>query len=143
MKIKKDVSEEIRSVLGEGVELVGEVVFNHGLRVDGSMKGKLQSEASLVIGPKGKVEAEAYVRLVSINGELRGAIHASDRVEIHKEGRVYGDIYTPCLLIEAGAVFEGKCHMSDLQTEAGKRGESDRISPAAPSTGLPPTKKDK
>jgi len=113
MKFKKEVPDEILSLLGEGVEMVGEISFTHGLRVDGVVRGKIRSEASLVIGPNGKVEAEVAIRRVSINGEFRGTIHASDRVEIHKEGKVFGEIFTPCLIIEAGALFDGKCNMSE------------------------------
>ena len=113
MKFRKEAEAEIQSLLGEGVEMTGELSFTHGLRVDGVVRGKVRSEGSLVIGAKGRVEAEVFIQSVSINGEFRGAIHAADRVEIHKDGRVYGEIYTPCLIIEAGALFEGKCNMSD------------------------------
>jgi cytoskeletal protein CcmA (bactofilin family) len=113
MKFKKETPVEIQSLLGEGVELTGELSFTHGLRVDGIVRGKVRSEGALVIGVKGRVEAEVIIERISINGEFRGAIHAADRVEIHKDGRVYGEIYTPCLIIEAGALFEGKCNMSD------------------------------
>ncbi len=113
MKFSRERSEEIVSILGEGLEMTGEVSFTQGLRVDGILKGKIRSESLLVVGPKGKVEAEARVRSVSINGEYRGIIHASDRVEVHKDGKVYGELFTPCLIIEAGAFFEGKCNMSD------------------------------
>ena len=120
MKLKKQSADEIISILGEGIELTGEIIFNHGLRVDGYVKGKLRSEATLVIGERGKIEAEAYIRRLSINGEFRGAIHASERVIIHKDGKIYGDIYTPCLIIEAGAVFEGRCNMSDKEAHNGE-----------------------
>lgn len=113
MKFSKDQPEEIASILAEGVEMVGELSFAQGLRVDGVLKGRIRSEALLVVGPKGKVDAEVAIRRISINGEFRGVVRASDRVEVHKEGRVYGEIYTPCLIIEAGAIFEGKCNMSD------------------------------
>ncbi len=113
MKFRKESPGEIQSLLGEGVEMTGELSFTHGLRVDGLVRGKVRSEGSLVIGAKGRVEAEVIIQRISINGEFRGAIHAADRVEIHKDGRVYGEIYTPCLIIEAGALFEGKCNMSD------------------------------
>jgi cytoskeletal protein CcmA (bactofilin family) len=113
MKFKKEAPVEIQSLLGEGVEMTGELSFTQGLRVDGVVRGKVRSEGSLVIGAKGRVEAEVIIQRISINGEFRGAIHAVDRVEIHKDGRVYGEIYTPCLIIEAGALFEGKCNMSD------------------------------
>jgi cytoskeletal protein CcmA (bactofilin family) len=113
MKFRKDTPDEILSILGDGVEMSGDLSFIHGLRVDGLVKGKIRSESTLVIGPTGKVEAEATIRKISINGEFRGVIHASDRIEIRKEGKVYGDLYTPCLIIEAGALFEGKCNMAE------------------------------
>ena len=105
------------SLLGEGVEIQGDLSFAHGIRVDGMVRGKIRSEACLIIGPKGRVEAELAIRRVMINGEFHGAIHASERVEIQKEGRVYGDVYTPCLIIEAGALFEGKCNMHESKAQ--------------------------
>jgi cytoskeletal protein CcmA (bactofilin family) len=116
MKFKKHTPDQIASLLGEGVEVVGEVSFKQGFRVDGSVKGKIRSEATLVIGPKGKVEGDVFVRRVSITGEFHGTVHASERVEIHREGKVYGELYTPCLIIEAGAFFEGKCNMSEQKS---------------------------
>ena len=140
MKFAKGRPEEIVSILGEGLEMSGEVSFTQGLRVDGVLKGKVSSEARLVIGPKGRVEADVRIRSISINGEFRGTIHASDRVEVHKEGRVFGELFTPCLIIEAGALFEGKCNMSEQvqgrkDSEAGSKKEpvstKDQASPKA------------
>ena len=110
---KKENAVEILSILGEGVEFQGELSFTHGIRVDGTVQGKIRSDASIIVGPKGKVSADITIRSISINGELRGTVRASERIEIHKMGRVFGDLYTPCLIIEAGAVFEGKCSMLD------------------------------
>lgn len=116
-------ADEIVSHLGDGTELTGELTFKKGLRVDGILKGKIRSEALLEIGPSGKVDAEINVRRIVVRGELRGAVHASDRVEIQKEGKVFGDIYSPCLIIEAGALFEGRCNMLE-QKPAAKKEES-------------------
>ena len=121
MRFKKGRAEdEILSVLGEGLEMTGEVSLTSGMRVNGVINGKIRSDAVLEIGPDGKVDAEITVRRILINGEFRGIIHASDRVEIHKDGKAYGDIYTPCLIIEAGAVFEGRCNMSDAKKSQAK-----------------------
>jgi cytoskeletal protein CcmA (bactofilin family) len=128
MKFKRESAGEILSLVGEGVEFVGELSFTHGIRVDGVVRGKVRSDSCMVIGPKAKVEAEIAIRRVAINGEFHGVIHASDRVEIHKEGRVYGDIYTPCLIIEAGALFEGKCNMND---HLAARAQGEGVAPAA------------
>jgi cytoskeletal protein CcmA (bactofilin family) len=122
MKFGKDNRDAIVSLLGEGVEITGEISFTNGLRVDGTINGKIHSEAALVIGPKGRVQGQILIRRVSINGEFRGDIHASERVEIHREGKVYGDLYTPCLIIEAGALFEGKCNMSETRAAKAPEG---------------------
>ena len=114
---KKESADEILSILGEGVEFQGELSFTHGIRIDGTVQGRIRSDAAIIVGPKGKVSADIAIRSISISGELRGTVHASERVEIHKMGRVFGDLYTPCLIIEAGAVFEGKCNMMDQSTD--------------------------
>lgn len=121
MRIKKGkAGDEILSILDEGLEITGELSFTTGVRVNGVINGKVRSEAVLEIGPGGKVDAEITIRKILINGEFRGVIHASDRVEIHKDGKAYGDIYTPCLIIEAGALFEGRCNMSDAKKSPAK-----------------------
>jgi cytoskeletal protein CcmA (bactofilin family) len=121
MQFKKGKAEdEIVSHLGEGTELTGDISFTKGLRVDGAIKGKVRSDAILEIGPAGKVDAEINVRKILIRGEFRGAIRASERVEILKDGRVFGDIFSPCLIIEAGALFEGRCNMLNQQAESKK-----------------------
>jgi cytoskeletal protein CcmA (bactofilin family) len=118
MQFKKGKeTDEIVSLLGEGAEFNGEISFTNGLRVDGVVKGKVRSEAALVVGRAGKMEAEVNVKKISISGEFHGVIHASDRVEIYKDGKVYGDIFSPCLIIEAGAIFEGRCNMSVKQVQ--------------------------
>jgi cytoskeletal protein CcmA (bactofilin family) len=118
--VKGKETNEILSFLGEGAELSGEISFTKTLRVNGVIKGRVRSESTLEIGPGGRVDAEVSIRKISINGEFRGVIQASDRVEIHKDGRVFGDIYSPCLIIEAGAIFEGRCNMKEANKTAGK-----------------------
>jgi cytoskeletal protein CcmA (bactofilin family) len=116
---KTKAGDDIVSILGKGTEINGDISFTNSMRVDGVVKGKVHSEQSIIIGPSGKIDAEVNIRNISINGEFRGIIRASERVEIHKEGKVFGDIFSPCLIIEAGATFEGRCNMSesDLQKE--------------------------
>lgn len=127
MKFRRDREDGIESILAQGVEFQGELSFNHGLRVDGVVRGKVRSEACLMVGPTGKVEAEVHIQRAMINGEFRGILRAVERVEIHKEGRVYGDLYTPCLIIEAGAVFDGKCNMSDERAAATESKSAPRV----------------
>ena len=140
MKLRKDSADELQSLLGEGAELVGELAFSHVLLVEGLVKGKVRSEGSLMVGAKGRVEAEVDIKHVCINGEFRGVLRASERVEINKAGRVYGDIYTPCLIIEAGAVFEGRCNMSERGTSKAEGGSPPKTAETGPEAGRPGAK---
>ena len=109
-------SNEVGSQLGEGVELSGDFYFSKGVRIGGVVKGKIRADASLEVGPSGRIEADVEVRRISIQGEFKGTIRASERVEIHKDGKVHGEIFSPCLIIESGAFFDGHCNMSENST---------------------------
>ncbi len=56
-----------------------------------------------------------------IQGNVEGAITASDRVELKKTAVLNGDITTQRVAIEEGAAFRGKV---DIQREAGKAASS-------------------
>ena len=123
-------SNDVGSQLGEGVELSGDFYFSKGVRIGGTVKGKIRADASLEIGPTGRIEADVEVRKISIQGEFKGTIHASERVEIHKDGKVHGEIFSPCLIIESGAFFDGHCHMSEnstLPASAKKEASKDNV----------------
>jgi len=122
---KNKANSEIVSFLDKGTKLSGEISFSGSMRIDGVIEGSINSDASLIVGPSGTVDAEVNVRKVIINGEFRGILRATERVEIHKEGKVFGDIYSPCLIIEAGATFEGCCNMGDTEKEAQDKEISD------------------
>ncbi|MGH9839260.1 MAG: bactofilin family protein [Blastocatellia bacterium] len=107
-----DVATDLRSFLGEGTDINGEVKFTEIMRIDASISGTITSESgSLLVMEKGRVKATVQASIVEISGIVEGTITAKTSVKIHPTGRVYGDIYTPALIIEHGAVFDGKCHM--------------------------------
>jgi len=109
-----DAPTDLRSFLGEGTDINGEVKFSEIMRVDASISGTIISDnGSLLVMEKGKIKATVTAGTVEISGTVEGTITAKTSVKIHSTGRVYGDIYTPALIIEHGAVFDGKCHMLD------------------------------
>jgi cytoskeletal protein CcmA (bactofilin family) len=112
---------DLRSFLGEGVEITGEVRFSEIMRVDSHISGTIVSDSgSLLIMEKGVVKATVQVGVVEVGGVVEGTITAKTSVKILSTGRVYGDIYTPALIIDHGAVFDGKCHMLESKNHATK-----------------------
>jgi len=103
---------EFRGFLGQGTELTGDLNFTDMMRVDGNINGRVSTTGQLIVGETGHLDASIKVGHLSVSGTIKGTIVASEKVEIHKTGKVYGDIFTPVLNIEEGAIFEGKCQMS-------------------------------
>ena len=98
--------------ISRGVEVSGDVLFADALQVDGKVTGKLISESgSLMIEQTGDIRADVDVGVCVIRGALHGNVNARSRVEIYKTARVQGDITTPVLLVEEGALLSGAITM--------------------------------
>jgi cytoskeletal protein CcmA (bactofilin family) len=108
-KERKVDETKITGFFDDGTEFNGELKFKGSFRVDGFFRGRIDSESHLIIGERGKVEADVHVAFALINGEFKGTIVATERIEIHSRGRVFGTIQTPTLVIEEGAYLEASC----------------------------------
>lgn len=104
----------INTFLGPDASIEGKIKFQGTIRIDGKVKGKICSNGgTLIVGEKAVVDAEIVVDKAIIMGEINGSINASNRIEIYPPGRVIGDIQANVILIEAGAVFNGKSSMKN------------------------------
>ncbi|HXU40206.1 MAG TPA: polymer-forming cytoskeletal protein [Blastocatellia bacterium] len=107
--------------ISRGVQISGDVQFADALFVDGKVIGKVYSETgSLLIEQAGDVQADIDVGICVVRGTVRGNINCKSRAEIYKTGRVEGDINSPVLLVEEGAILSGTIDMSN----GGSRGRS-------------------
>ena len=115
MKEKKREIEEgkITGFFDKETEIKGDLHFKGTFRVDGRFKGKIDSGSILIIGESGKVEADVKIGHIIINGEIKGNITASEKVEVNSNGRVFGTIISPKLVVEEGAYLEASCHTTD------------------------------
>ena len=104
---------EISTLLGQGSEFEGKLTFEGTIRIDGVLKGEIFSKDVLIIGETAQVEAEIDVGEVIIQGSVVGNVRAKQSIELLAPGRVKGDLRTPSLLIEKGAVFEGRSFMEE------------------------------
>jgi cytoskeletal protein CcmA (bactofilin family) len=112
MKIDKEKTATIDTIISSGTLFEGTLSSKEGIRIEGIVRGRIDCDASLVIGTTGKVDAEIVAESLLIAGEVTGStITAKKHLEITASGKVYGDISTAKILIGQGAVFEGKCQM--------------------------------
>ncbi len=115
--LARDIKEgTLSGFVGNGTTLTGEANFKGMLRVDGHLSGRVSSQdGTLIISSGGQVDADIEVSVAQIYGTVNGDIIASKRIELGRVARVTGNIQTPALVIEQGAIFEGSCRMEQLR----------------------------
>jgi cytoskeletal protein CcmA (bactofilin family) len=109
----KGKSGELNGFLDRGSSFKGELEFEDTMRIDGRFNGKIISKNELIVGESATIEGDVHVGRIAISGTVIGTIKADQRVEIHRNGKVYSDVDTPALVIEEGAIFQGNCVMGD------------------------------
>ena len=89
-----------------------ELLFRGTLHVDGYFSGRLRSDhGTLVLEKSGEINTDIIVGVARINGTVVGNIKARERIELGSTARVIGDLHTPALTVQPGALFEGKCYL--------------------------------
>jgi len=127
--------------VGSGTVVTGEANFKALMRVDGHLSGRITSTSgTLIVGANGKVDANIEVAVATIQGTVNGDIIASQRLEIGRAGKVNGNIQTPSLIIEQGALFEGSCKM--VQAAANKSKTNGRDDQPVTAASIKPASSD-
>jgi cytoskeletal protein CcmA (bactofilin family) len=125
--LARDIKEgTLSGFVGGGTVVTGEANFKAMMRVDGHLSGRVMSTSgTLIVGANGKVDANIEVAVAVIHGTINGDIIATQRLELGRAAKVNGNIQTPSLIIEQGAVFEGSCKMLQM-TQAVDKAKSAR-----------------
>jgi cytoskeletal protein CcmA (bactofilin family) len=101
----------IDTLVGQGTEITGDLVFSGGLHVDGTVKGNVVAEegstALLILSEFGRIEGEVTVPNMVLNGEIVGDVFGSTRVELAPKARVKGSVYYNLIEMAIGAEVNG------------------------------------
>ena len=115
---KRQDSGEWTGFLEQGVKLEGRLESTGTFRIDCTTKGTLVSDETLILGENAVVEGEIEGNYVIIAGHFDGTVRAKGKVELQSKAIVTGEIHTPCLIMEPGALFDGRCHMLSVPQAA-------------------------
>ncbi len=131
----------LTAFIDQGSQFEGKLSFEDSVRIDGVFRGEIVSEATLVVGESGDIQASIRSCTVLMSGMLEGDIVATDKVVLHKTARVRGDIQTPKLVIEEGALLNGAIKMESpgVKPEVGSLKAID--GGRGPESAPPPSKK--
>jgi cytoskeletal protein CcmA (bactofilin family) len=107
--------DEIKAFLGKNTEFDGKLSFSGTVRIDGHFKGEIAGDGTLIVGDDAVIESEVQVAHLVVCGEVRGNLFASEKIEIHPPGRVFGNLQAPSVVMDEGVVFEGCCKMKGIK----------------------------
>jgi cytoskeletal protein CcmA (bactofilin family) len=112
MWLGKKKPPPIRSLVGEGTVITGNLSFAEGLRVDGQVLGDVVAQGDgrsiLVISDNARVQGRVFASHVIINGEVRGPVHCTEMLELQPKARVTGDVRYEMLEMHPGSLVEGE-----------------------------------
>ena len=104
---------KIDTVISSDIHFKGKLKFRNSLKIKGTFEGKIETDGFLIIGREAVVSADISAKIVSVNGVINGKIRAAQGINLQKHSRTNGDLITPDLIMEQGALFNGTCIMSD------------------------------
>jgi cytoskeletal protein CcmA (bactofilin family) len=102
----------IRTLIGEGTVILGELRFTDGLRIDGEVRGDViatsEENSILVISENARVTGKVQAGHVIISGTVTGPVFSSVLLELQPKARVWGDVRYEALEMHQGATIDGE-----------------------------------
>jgi cytoskeletal protein CcmA (bactofilin family) len=102
----------LTAFIDQGSEFEGKLQFRDTVRIDGRFRGEISSENTLIVGESGEIEATIHSKTIAISGSVEGDVVAETKVVLHKTARVNGNVQTPALQMEDGAILNGQVKMT-------------------------------
>ena len=102
----------IRTLVGEGTVIQGEIRFGEGLRIDGRVVGDViangEGRSILVIGDKASITGRVQADHVIVNGAIVGPVECDELLELQPKARIEGTVRYARLEMHQGAQVHGE-----------------------------------
>ncbi len=108
---KKIRSSKIDTLIGQSIELDGDLNFSGGLHLDGKINGNVTAEngsnSVLVVSEQGQISGDVNVPYAVINGTIKGNVYASEKLELSNKACITGNVHYNILEMASGASVNG------------------------------------
>ncbi len=106
------------AIIGPSMLIKGELIGEEDLVIQGRVEGKVDfKQNSVTIAKNGRVKADVYGKLVTVEGEVEGKLFGQEQIVVRSSGTVRGNISAPRVSIEDGAKFKGTIDMDSKTWE--------------------------
>ncbi len=125
------------NMIGEGATIEGTIQVKGDIRIGGVVKGEVEVDGKLITTKDGQIEGDARTKEADIAGKVIGSITAKERLIMRSTCTVEGDVQTPKMVIEDGAIFSGKADMSPSSGKSPSTHSPDLASKQGPTAARP------
>ena len=99
----------INTILGKGTSISGDIKDNGFVRVDGDIKGNLETDSNVIVGENSRIQGNVKSKTIIIGGIILGNVFATDNIKLLSGAVVIGDLISHKVQIEDSAVIHGHC----------------------------------
>jgi cytoskeletal protein CcmA (bactofilin family) len=99
------------SIIASDMTVTGDLQTDGVVRVEGRVHGTVRVGSQVLVAEGAIIEGDLHTQEAVVAGQVNGAIHARERVELQATALVTGDILTPRISIIEGARVTGEVKM--------------------------------
>jgi len=101
-----------RATIGPSIFIKGDLTGDEDLVIEGRVEGRVDlKQNNVTVGRNGKVKADVFGRVVTIEGEVDGNVFAQEQAILRQAGAIRGNISAPRVVLEDGSRFKGTIDM--------------------------------
>ena len=123
MASQQQNSGSLYNALTSGSKIIGTVITDSDMRIDGTVEGDVKCAGKLVVGEQGLVKGTVECQNAEIMGRLDGKIDVKYTLALRATSTIKGESNTATLMIEPNAIFNGSCTMGAKAPEQPAKGK--------------------
>ena len=105
-------SGTLYNALTAGSKIIGTVIADSDIRIDGQLEGDLRCSGKVVIGEKGFLKGTIACQNAELLGKVEGKVEVHQTLAMRSTANMQGEVKTQTLIVEPNAVFNGSCVMA-------------------------------
>lgn len=109
--VKPSPPEQVISIIGPGMRVVGDCDADGAIRVEGTVQGNIRAGKAVVVGKGGVVDGDIFTQDAVIAGTVKGVLRVESRLEVQASSNIEGEIIASKMQLEEGAMLNGTVQM--------------------------------
>ena len=105
------------TIIAPGVRVEGDFTSQGFVLIDGEVIGSVKTESDLDVGERAKISADVTAANAHVSGMVKGNIIVGEKLVVASTAHISGDITAKTLVVEQGAIINGRISMGEGASE--------------------------